>query len=160
MGKVKRPYGPWSQTMLGALRSKGLLKVEAFVSWLAERQIVVDRSLVSQWISGRSHLPADLLPHVAAFSGRPDLVFGSYLREVDCEVVHVPRGVAQARELMALLLAAGASMGRLQRALIEALAPESPGGEAITTEEREGLRAQLDEFIQQLVDIRAQLNQR
>ena len=160
MGMIKRPYGPWSQGMLGSLRQRGLLKVEAFVHWLGERDLRVDRTLVSHWASGRAHLPADLLPHLAHFTDSPEHVFGDYLREVGCEVVRVPQGNASGPALIQLLLEAGALLGRLQSTLIRAMAPESPGGEAITVEERGELTDRLDTLIQQLMDIRARLRGR
>ena len=160
MGTVKQPYGPWSREMFADLREQSVLKVEAFVQWLAERDINVDRTLVSHWRAGRSHLPADLLPHLAEFTDRPDLVFGAFLREVDCEVVRIPAGDVADKELIDLVLEAAASLGRLQRVLFEARMPSSPGGEAITADERTLLRDRLDGLIHQLADLRARIGSR
>jgi hypothetical protein len=157
MGKVKRPYGLWSQQMFESLRHHGVLKVEAFIAWMAERDIVIDRTLVSHWSAGRSHLPADLLPLIAEFTERPDLVFGGFLGAVECQAIPIPAGVPNDRDLVDLILEAGASLGRLQRALIEARLPTSPGGETITDGERTELRVELDELIQRLSDLRARL---
>lgn len=157
MGMVKRPYGPWSQEVLGSLRQRGLLKVEAFVSWLGDRGLGVDRTLVSHWASGRSHLPADLLPRLAEFTEHPEHVFGGFVRAVGCEVVRMPLGAATGDALIQLMLEAGALLGRLQHGLIEAISPESPGGEKITRDEQDELVERLDTLIQQLVELRAQL---
>lgn len=157
MATVKRPYGPWSRTMLARLRNQGFLKVEALVHWLAERNTQVDRTLVSHWSAGRTHLPADLLPLLAAFTGRPDLVYAEYLRAAHCDVIHIPQETVADKDLIDLMLEAGASLGRLQTALLEARSPASPGGETITAEERNTLRDQVDDLIQQLANLRAQL---
>jgi hypothetical protein len=157
MGAAKQPYGDWSTTMLAKLKESGCLKVEALVAWLSERDINVDRTLVSHWSADRSHLPADMLPLLAEFSERPDLVFAPYLRAVGCDVVRLPDGRTKDRELIDLMLDSAASLGKLQDCLREARAPESPGGVAITNSERDELRAQLDDLQQQLADLRVRL---
>ena len=157
MGTTRRAYGTWSRTMLRSLRDKGHLKVEALVSWLNARQIPIDRTLVSHWVAGRTHLPADLLPLLADFSGRPELVFGAFVRDVDYELVHIPTSIADDEDLVDLLLTVGALVGRLQLSLCEARSPDSPGGIDITDNEREALRTRLDDLIHLLADIRARL---
>ena len=160
MGTVKRSYGPWSQAMLGRLRELDELKLEAFVAYLAENGIDVDRTLVSHWCAGRTHLPADVLPWLAAFTGDPARVFGRFVREVSCDVVESERGGPEDKDLIHLLLEAGSSLGRLQSALLDARSPESPGGEAITSGEANGLRDQLNDLIHHLADLRFRLRQR
>jgi hypothetical protein len=157
MATVKRPYGPYGRAMFDKLKSEGLLKVEAFVSWLAARGIKVDRTLVSHWRATRSHLPADVLPLLAEFTGRPDVVFGEFTRPLGWDVFPIPTGPPADRELIDLILEAAASLGRLQRALYEARLPDSPGGTAITNGERDQLRQRLDELIRHLADVRARL---
>ena len=80
MGTVKRPYGPWSKEMLEGLREAGVLKVEALVEWLASRGTTVDRTLVSHWGAGRSHLPADVLVLLSEFTERPELVWSGKVK--------------------------------------------------------------------------------
>jgi hypothetical protein len=143
--------------MLDGLRSAGVLKVEALVEWLASRGTPVDRTLVSHWGAGRSHLPADVLPLLAEFTERPELVFGPYLHAVQCYVYHVPERAANGSELADLMLEAGACLGRLQHALAEARSPDSPGGAAITEDERDGLAERLNELIHHLAEVRAGL---
>jgi len=143
--------------MLEDLKQHGVLKVEAFLAWLADRQINIDRTLVSHWIGARSHLPADILPCLADFTGRPELVFGPYVREVECEIVRVPHNPLGTRELIEMVLALGATLGRLQSGVIAARSPQSPGGEEITPEERKELGKTLDELIHLLVGIKEQL---
>lgn len=143
--------------MLASLRRRHLLKVDAFVHWLAERGIEVDRTLVSHWIAGRSHLPADLLPLLAEFTGHAELVFDEYVHPVACEVVHVPRGIKGDHELTELMLALGAAFGHLQQHVIEARQPASPGGTEITGEERIELVEHLETLIHELIDLKAQL---
>jgi hypothetical protein len=157
MGTVKRPYGPWSKEMLEGCRQAGVLKVEALVEWLASRGTTVDRTLVSHWGAGRSHLPADVLPLLAEFTERPELVFGPYLHAVNCYVYHVPDHAADGTELTDLMLEAGGCLGRVQHTLAEARSPDSPGGVAITDEEREELADRLNELIHHLAEVRAGL---
>jgi hypothetical protein len=157
MGAAKQPYGNWSTRMLAKLKASGCLKVEALVAWLAEREIHVDRTLVSHWSADRSHLPADMLPLLAEFCERPDLVFAPYLRAVGCDVVKLPIGRTKDRELIDLMLDSAASLGKLQDSLREARAPESPGGVAVTDSERDELRAELDVLQQHLADLRIRL---
>ncbi|MBT3220752.1 MAG: hypothetical protein HN348_16820 [Proteobacteria bacterium] len=152
-----RNYGTWSHSMLSSLRGQGLLKVEALVAWLAARNIHIDRTLISHWCAGRTHLPADLLPLLAEFSGRPEEVFGEYVRAVEHEVIPIPISDTEDEDLVDLMLTAGACLGRLQQALADARAPESPGGVAITAEERAELRGRLDELIHLLANVRARL---
>ncbi|MEZ4316182.1 MAG: hypothetical protein R3F61_01705 [Myxococcota bacterium] len=156
MGNTRR-YGTWSTTMLQTLRDDDYLKVEAFVSWLAGRGIEVDRSLVSHWCAGRTHLPADLLPLLADFCGHPEGVFGGFVREVGCEVVPTPVSETTDADLIDLMLAAGACMGRLQQALADARSPSSPGGVDITLDERAELQLRLDQLMHLLADVRARL---
>ena len=143
--------------MLASLRRRHLLKVDAFVHWLAERGIEVDRTLVSHWIAGRSHLPADLLPLLAEFTGQPEQVFDEFVHPSACELVHVPRGIKGDRELTELMLALGAAFGHLQQHIIEAREPSSPGGAEITGDERVELLEHLETLIHQLIDLKAQL---
>ena len=157
MASVKRPYGTYSRAMLAALRRRHLLKVDAFVLWLAERGIEVDRTLVSHWIAGRSHLPADLLPLLAEFTGHAELVFDEFGHPSACELGHVPRGIKGDRELTELMLALGAAFGHLQQHIVEARAPSSPGGAEITAEERIELLEHLETLIHQLNDLKAQI---
>ncbi len=157
MAKTRREYGSSSRTMLRALRDSGLLKVEALVAWLKGREIHVDRTLVSHWVAGSTHLPADLLPLLAEFTGRPDQVFGEYVRVVECEVVQIPSASAEDEDLTDLLLGASASLGRLHQVLCEARSPASPGGVTITADERAELSTRLDELIHLLADVRARL---
>lgn len=160
MANVKQPYGPWSRQMLESLKEAGVLKAEAFVSWLHSRDIHIDRTLISHWLNGRTHLPADMLVRLAAFTERADLVFGDYLRALDCELVCIGKQAPSDRDIIDLMLEAGATLGRLQRALIQALAPDSPGGRDITRDECRELRRRLDAFISQLTGLREHLKQR
>jgi hypothetical protein len=146
--------------MFVKLREEGLFKAEAFVTWLESKERRIDRTLISHWMSGRTHLPADILVHLAEFTGRPRLVFGEYLRDIKCEVVHLKAALIEDKDIVDLMLEAGVSLGRLQRALIQTLAPDSPGGRDITSEECRDLRVRLDEFISQLTGFRAELKKR
>ena len=160
MANVKHPYGPWSREMLERLRTEGAFKAEAFVSWLRSLNIHVDRSLISHWMSGRTHLPADMLVRLAKFTERADLVFGDYLRAVDCELVRLAESPPPDGDIVELMLEAGATLGRLQRTLIRALSPDSPGGREITRGECRELRQRLDRFISRLTELREHLKQR
>lgn len=144
--------------MLARMRADGELKVEAFVRWLDERGISIDRTLVSHWIGGRAHLPADALPLLAQFSDHPELVFGEYLRVVGCELQRLPEARVQARELADHMLEAGVAVGHLQAALLQAKSPDSPGGAVITDDERVELNRYVDRLVQQLLDLKASLS--
>ncbi len=157
MAHIKKPYGDWSQHMLAGLRELGLFKVEAFLGWLAEHDIEIDRTLVSHWAAGRSHFPADLLPHLAEFTGRPELVFGPYLHGIGCELVRIPEGKAVEGQLTEAMLVMGGTMGHLQQVLMRARAPDSPAGKDLSTEECAHLRRHLEELIQQLADFNVRL---
>lgn len=145
---------------LETLRDAGVFKTDAFVAWLDERDIKIDRTLVSHWRSGRSHLPADVLPLIAEFTERPELVYGSLLRAAGCELVRLKSDDDDAscgRDILQLLLEAGSLLGELQRSLLDAVAPSSPGGTAITPDEKDELVVRLDTLIHQLVGVREEL---
>lgn len=145
--------------MMESVREGGLLKMEAFAAWLNERGVKVDRTLVSHWASGRSHLPADLLPLLAEYTGSPERVFGPYVREIGCELMRLPVESPEATDLLRLFLSAGAHLGLLHESLAAAIAPDGPGGEAITPEERDELLKRADSLIEQLVNIRGHLRE-
>jgi len=146
--------------MLASLREHDLLKVEAFVAWLGEHDIHIDRTLVSHWTAGRSHLPADLLPLLAEYTERPDLVFGEFLRDLGQDVVNIPVGVPKGKDLTDVMMGLNISLGRLQAALMEAREPTSPGGEAVVEEERVLLRKLLNDLMHQAAELRAELKLR
>lgn len=146
--------------MFQRLKEKGVFKAEAFVAWLQERDLHIDRTLVSHWMNGRTHLPADILVRLAQFTDRADLVFGEYLRALECELVHLDSAAPEDRDIVDLVLEAGATLGHLQRAVIQALAPDSPGGREITGDECRVIRRHLDEFISELTGLRANLTKR
>lgn len=160
MGVAKRPYGPWSKAMLQSLREAGLLKAEAFTVWLRDQDIPIDRTLISHWSAGRSHLPADVLPHLAQFTGRAERVFGPYLRHLGFEPVAVPEGAPEGKELADLLLELSVALGKLQLALVEARSPGGPGGRNITAGEWDVLGRRLDELIHRAADLRVQVSAR
>jgi hypothetical protein len=160
MARIKHPYGPWSGRMFDVLRETGAFKAEAFVSWLTERRITIDRTLVSHWMNHRVHLPADILVRLAEFNGRPDWVFSHFLRAVGCELVQLKETPPADGDIVDLMLQAGATLGKLNQVLIQSLAPESPGGRAITRDECTKIRQGLDDFISQLTGLRAHLRQR
>ena len=145
--------------MMESVRHDGLLKMEAFAAWLAERGVKVDRTLVSHWASGRSHLPADLLPLLAQYTDCPERVFGPYVRELGCELMRLPQGETQASDLLRLFLSASAQLGLLHESLADAIAPDGPGGEAITGSERDEMLARADTLIEQLDSIRGHLKE-
>ncbi len=157
MGAAKRTYGAWSREMLRSLRENEELKVEAFVAWLDSRGVKIDRTLLSHWFADRSHLPADLLPHLAQFTGRPELVYGPYLKDSECELVHLQLGPPDDRELTDRMLEVGASLGRIHRTVIDARLPDSEGGEDITETERQHLVKHISHLIHQLAELRARL---
>ncbi len=159
MAQVKRPYGPWSKATLARLRNgegEGF-KTEAFIAWMDEHDLHIDRTLLSHWAAGRTHLPADLLPLLAEFTGRPEEVFAEYLHPLRCELVRLPRGRDREATLVDLVLGAAASLGRVEIALVEARSAESPGGVEITADERKVLLERVDLLMQQLADLRRRL---
>lgn len=157
MGAAKRSYGVWSRQMLSTLRKSEELKVEAFVAWMSDRGVRIDRTLLSHWFADRSHLPADLLPHLAQFTGRPELVYGPYLKDSQCELVHLQVGRPDERELTDQMLEVGASLGRIHRTVIDVRLPDSDGGEDITRAERRDLVKLISHLIHQLAELRARL---
>lgn len=157
MGTAKRAYGSWSHAMLAALRDADVFKVDAFVSWLSERGVAIDRTLVSHWVAGRSHLPADALPLLAEFTGHPELVYGEFLRAAFYEPVHLGAVAPTEREITDQMLEVGATLGRLHRTVIDVRLPDSPGGSSITPGEKRILCEQLTALIHQLVELRTRL---
>ena len=131
-----------------------MFETVAFVAWLDARSVHVDRSLVSQWATGTTHLPADVLPLLAQFTDRPDLVFGEYLHQLRCDVFHLPDTQGNDIDVRDLLLEAGAALGRLDHAMVVAKSADSPGGAEITREENAELLRHLDVLIHQLAELR------
>lgn len=142
-------YGPWADQILADLRRRGLLKVEAFRAFLASRDLAVDRTLIQQWCSGATHLPVDVLPHLADHTGRPDLVLGPLAAQVDHQLVPVGDD-AVPMDLPTEALRIGAAVGRLQGRVAEALDPEGDAGPGLSGEERDAVLGQVLDLVAQL----------
>jgi len=98
-------------------------------------RMAVDRTLVSHWCAGRSHLPPiSCAPR--RVHDRPDLVYGPFVRAVGYELFALPAVNGSVPELVDLTLEVGSHLGRLQKALLHARAPDSPGGGTITVTKR------------------------
>lgn len=148
-------YGPWAQRILEELRHRGLLKVEAFRAFLSARGFEVDRTLVQQWCSGATHLPVDVLPHLADHTGRPDLVYAPLVEHADHRLVPVvdtaPTGEAITDEALDL----GGAVGRVQDAVRRARAIESAGGPSVTGEEAARVLDAIEAAQRELDELRA-----
>lgn len=157
MANVKHSYGPWSQRMLKKLCETEGFKVASLMCWLEEKGLNVDQALFSQWKKGSTHLPADVLPLLAAYSENPEVVFSEYTRTADCEVLRLQPRDDHEGDLVDAVFTATDYMGRLSRAFSEARMPDSDGGKHITPTECESLLENLNDAIQRLVDLRSRL---
>ena len=134
---ARRSYSNTSRPMLAALQRRGLLDQEAFAAHLESATgELITRQVVSQWVTGDSHLPADVLEHLADFTGRADLVLAPFARASGAHVVVSDPVVAA------------------QGAVLAAIDPAGPRGVAVDATERadlvrvaEDLRAQLDSLL-------------
>ena len=134
-----RHYGTATRRMLAALRSRGLLDQEAFAQHLADATgEPMTKQQVSLWTTGEQHLPADVLPHLAAFVGRTDLVFDPLVRASGLEPA------APASEPHAIHAVTRSALD-VAREIAESTDPESPGGAELTDEERDRLRRELED---------------
>lgn len=128
---IRHRYSDTSRPMLLALRRRGLLDTEAFAAWIGEATgEPVCHQLVSQWVTGDAHLPADALPLLVDFVGDEALVLGAYHRAHHLAAPQVPEEAAAERRL-------ALGMARLQVALIEARDPTSGGGGELSDAERQ-----------------------
>lgn len=82
-----RTYGDAARLILASLQRRRLLDQEAFALFVGEATgKEVRGSLVSQWCTGEAHLPADVLPLLADFTGAPELVLGPIARACGLKV--------------------------------------------------------------------------
>lgn len=151
---IRHAYGDHSRRLLLALRRRGLLDTEALATWIGEATgHPVARQLVSQWISGDAHLPADVLPLLADFVGDADLVFGPLRRACTIAEPDAPAPRSEPDAIHGL----SHRMATLQLALVEARAPSSAGGSDLTDDERHALIEQAERLQEELAHTLASL---
>lgn len=134
-------YGPAGRTALQVATASGWCTQESFAAYLsAVLRHPVSRGQVANWASGRDHVPADILVHLARHTGRPMEVMQVLLGEVDLLAVERPRGVAAGGEVVVLAASTAGRVGRLVEHVVLEADEGSDGGRARTPAE---LRARL-----------------
>lgn len=159
------PYGPFQTRLFRRLKALDIMDLTGLIEELEHATgRSLDRSLASHWAAGRSHLPMDVLPHLAQliddYRGHQgaEVVFGPMLRSLGYRVVPEAHSDESEADTPALLHRVVLEALDVVHCITRATDPHGPAGAAMSREEAADARREVDELRRALDAMAAQLD--